>query len=167
MSRVGVAGMLGVSHQALYGWLERGRAEPSRQPWGSFAEAYMRAERALEAAASNSLAVRVRHIAVSQQRFVEWLEDRIGDPPPCPSTADFEFVLRVLAARYPAEHGTSSHRKVEQEPSGEAWFERNTMTHEQLTTMLSDPPEPVAKALVAAGDSVYALLIAAGWKAPA
>lgn len=168
MSRVGVAHVLGVSHQALYGWLERGRAEPGREPWGSFADAYLRAERGLEGAAAMSVASRVTSILYEQQRYVRWLElGAEGEPPPSPSTSDFEFVLRVLASRYPAEHGTSSHRKVEQEPSGEAWLERSGMQHEQLVTMLSDPPEPVAKALVAAGDSVYALLIASGWTAPA
>ena len=152
ISRYGVACLLGVSHTALYQWLERGLAEPEKTPWGPFAEAFMRAERALEGTGATATAIRMRSILAIQQMYLRWLEDgATGDPPPCPSTADFEWVLRVMAARYPAEHGTSSHRRPEQEPSGEAWLERNTMTHEQLTTMLRDPPEQVAMALLAAG----------------
>lgn len=152
LSRYGVACQLGVSHPALYGWLERGLAEPEKRPWGPFAEAYMAAERGLERAGTETVAIRVRTVLLQQRVYSAWLEHGTpGDPPLCPSTADCDWVLRVLASRYPAEHGTSAHRKVELEPSGEAWLERNTMTHEQLTTMLRDPPESVALALLAAG----------------
>ena len=72
-------------------------------------------------------------------------------------------LLNVLAARYPEDWGVSTHRRPERDVDGAAWLEREGMTHAQLVAMLSDPPEPVAKALVASGDKVYALLLASGW----
>jgi hypothetical protein len=71
----------------------------------------------------------------------------------------------VLERRYPEDYGHHPHRKPEADPSGDAWLERHGITHGQLVHMLREPPESIRNALVEAGDDVYALLVAAGWKA--
>ena len=143
MSRRGAAALAGISHVALHTWLERGRAEPEREPYGSFACDYLRAERGLELAASGTISMVVAQL-YRLAKAGDW--EALNEMGP-----QLKELLNVLASRWPEDWGTSSHRRPEQEPSGEAWLERNTMTHEQLTTMLRDPPEQVAMALLAAG----------------
>ena len=78
---------------------------------------------------------------------------------------ELEWVGRVKERRFPEDYGTSAHhRKPETEPSGDAWHERNGLNHAQLVHMLSQPPDEIAKALVAAADNIYELLLASGWQ---
>lgn len=153
MSRRGVALRAGVPPTTLYDWLERGRAHPSEEPYGSFTVDYLRAERGLEQGAAEALAlwvVRLRELAETGY---------VLDP------KQVAQLLRILEARYPKDHGAHPHREPEPDPSGDAWLERSGITHGQLVHMLREPPEAVAKALVEAGDDVYRLLMAAGWRA--
>lgn len=164
MSRRGVAARLGIPHPTLFGWLERGRAEPDREPYGSFVVDYMMAERGLEDAASSAVAMRVQQI-VERMREVLAFKGHPEDRPQPPSPADFDWLLRVQQSRWPDDHGTSATlRQPEQEPSGEAWLERTGMNRAQLVHMLRKPPEPIAEALVECADDVYALLLASGWQ---
>lgn len=163
MSRRGVAARAGFPHSTLHGWLERGRANPNERPYGPFATAYLKAERGIEHAASEAEARRVQSIL-----------ERQSTPgvacPECgalaePDIKELEWVSRLKERRFPEDHGTSAHhRRPELDPSGEAWHEREGLNHAQLVHMLSAPPEPVAKALVAAADQVYELLLASGWQ---
>lgn len=156
MSRRGVAARMGVSHTTLYGYLERGRAEPDSEPWGSFATDYLMSERGLEQAASTTIALvvqRLHDLAVAGR----WEE--LAENP------QLKELLNVLAHRWPDDWGNSAHHRVpEPEPSGEAWLERTGMNRAQLVHMLRKPPEPVAEALVEAADDVYQLLLASGWQ---
>jgi hypothetical protein len=157
MSRRGVAAMAGIAHQTLLSWLERGRAHPEEEPWGSFAVDYERASRGLEGAASGTVALTVARL-YKLAREERWEELNECGP-------QMKELLNVLAARYPEDWGTHAHRKPEPEPDGDAWLERAGITHVQLVHMLKEPPEQVRAALVEAGDDVYALLLASGWKA--
>lgn len=164
MSRRGVAARMGVNSATLLGWLERGRAEPDKEPYGSFSTQYLTSERGLEEAASSAVAMRVQQI-VERMREVLAFKGHPEDRPQPPSPADFDWLLRVQQSRWPDDHGTSAHHRIpEPEPSGEAWLERTGMNHAQLVHMLRKPPEPVAEALVEAADDVYQLLLASGWQ---
>jgi hypothetical protein len=203
MSRRGAAASFGISHVTLHTWLERGRAEPDVEPYGSFAADYLRAERGVERTAGTAVALRTAAILQAQQRVVDFWENRSAEPPPkperphvagadadewkayerecelwqlalaawstpppAPAPGDFEWLLRVQVSRYPEDHGATVWRKPEQEPDGAAYLERLGLKHEQLVTMLSDPPETIRDALVAAGDAVYAIMVAGGWRPP-
>ena len=169
MSRNGAAQRLGIEPGTLCDWLARGRAEPDIEPWGSFAEEYLQAERGLEEAGTSAVALRVQAILERQRLNLEWKAnpDNPDDGPPAePTLQEFEWLLRVVASRYPREHGIHPHRLPEVFPDGAAWLERHKLTQEQLVEMFRKPPEPVQQALVMAADDVYALLCASGWKAP-
>jgi hypothetical protein len=198
ISRNGAAQRLGVEPDTLGEWLSRGKALPDVEPWGSFAQDYLQAERGLEEAATSAVALRVQAVLERQRMHLEWAEKRGPEPerpakpargaseeehddyaeareeweaahrrwdtpPPEPSLADFEWVMRVMTSRYPRDHGIHPHRLPEPFPDGSAWLERHQLTQEQLTEMFRKPPEPVQEALVAAADEVYALLCASGW----
>lgn len=164
MSRRGVAARMGVSSGTLLNWLERGRAEPDKEPYGSFSVQYLAAERGLEDAASSAVAMRVQTI-VERMREVLSFKGHPEDRPQPPSPADFDWLLRVQQSRWPDDHGTSATlRQPEVEPSGEAWLERTGMNRSQLIHMLRKPPEPIAEALIECADDVYALLLASGWQ---
>lgn len=154
MSRRGVAIAAGVAPQTLLNWLERGRAYPDEEPYGSFAVQYLRAERGLEAAASGTITLVVQRL-YQLARTASWSELAECGP-------QLKELLNVLAARYPEDWGTHAHRKTEPEPSGEAWLERSGATHAQLVHAFREPPEEVRAALVEAGPELMALLVAAG-----
>ncbi len=167
MSRRGVAARAGFGHTNLHDWLERGRANPEEEPWGSFARDYLMAERGIEEAGSQAEAHRVLQILKACEAG--------GFPYTCSQCGhqgnkhldikELEWVGRVKERRFPEDYGTSAHhRKPEQEPSGEAWHERNGLNHAQLVHMMKKPPEQIAKALVEAADNVYELLLASGWQ---
>jgi hypothetical protein len=216
MSRRGVAQRAGVPHSSLHDWLERGRAHPDDEMYGTFARDFLLAERGLDQASSTATALRTQALLEVMQDWAEWRRDpgpppvrpappeppppperdaddaawhlyadELGaaheryqgeldawerevlawkEPPKLPGAADFEWLLRVQASRYPEDYGTHPHRRPEAEPSGDAWLERNGITHAQLVHMLKQPPEAIGKALVEAGDEVYALLVASGWR---
>mgnify|MGYP001616334529 CR=1 FL=1 len=155
ISRRGVAHRAGIPPTTLYDWLERGRAQPDEEPYGSFTIDYLRAERGLEHAAAEGIAhwvVRVRSLAASGALL---------------DSKTVGALLRILESRFPEDHGAHLHRKPELEPNGDAWLERNGMTHAQLVHLLREPPEAIGKALVEAGPEVMAMLIAAGVRVPA
>lgn len=156
ISRRGAAATLGISHTVLYGWLERGRAHPDIEPYGSFAGDYLQAERGLECAAAGTIAMVVAQLyaMAKEQRWAELFE----------AGPQLKELLHVLAARFPEDWGHTAHRKPEQEPDGAAYLERTGMTADQLRAMLRDPPEPVLLAMVAEGDAIYQLLLASGWQ---
>ena len=158
MSRRGVAQVSGASIAALNDWLARGRAQPDEEPYGSFARDFLRAERGLELAASGTIAL----IVAQLYRLA-----RAGDWKALEKSPNLQDLARLLASRYPEDWGSSLHRRPEVEPSGDAWLERNGMTHAQLVHLLREPPEAIAEALVEAGPEVMALLIAAGVRVPA
>lgn len=170
ISRNGAAQRLGVEPNTLCDWLSRGRAQPDREPYGSFATEYLQAERGLEEAGSSAVALRVQAILERQRLHLEWHEkggtDQPEQRPAEPTLAEFEWVMRVLTSRYPRDHGIHPHRLPDVFPDGAAWLERHALTQEQLVELFRKPPEPVQEALCAAADDVYALLLASGWKAP-
>lgn len=167
MGRRGVAARAGFAYQLLYQWLERGRANPEEEPWGSFARDYLMAERGIEEAGSQAEAHRVLQIlkACEAGGFPYTCEECGHSGNKHLDIKELEWVGRVKERRFPEDYGTSAHhRKPETEPSGDAWHERNGLNHAQLVHMLSQPPEPIAKALVESADSVYELLLASGWQ---
>lgn len=84
MSRKGAAAMMGVGWRTLYEWLERGKAHPEVEPYGSFAVDYLRAERGFEHAVSTASALRAQSILEAEKAASDWRENRTA-PPPRPS----------------------------------------------------------------------------------
>jgi hypothetical protein len=148
--------MAGIPCNTLYGWLERGRAEPEVEPWGSFAVDFLRAERGLEGAAAGTIAMVVARL-YKLAKAGDWAALDESGP-------QLKELLNVLAHRWPDDWGQSAHRKPEQEPDGAAWLERTSMTHEQLCALVSDPPEALRKALTASAAKVYDVISAEGWR---
>ncbi len=72
--------MLGVPFGTLRGWIEQGLAYPDSEPFGSFAQAYQRAERGLEFAASQTEAHRVRILLEAMTGYAEWRDHRGPEP---------------------------------------------------------------------------------------
>ena len=166
MSRRGVAARAGYAHQNLHDWLERGRANPEEEPWGSFARDYLMAERGIEEAGSSAEAKRLvqLHQAIVAGGWSYTCSECGHSDKSGVDVKELEWVGRLKERRFPTDYGTGAHhRQPETDPSGEAWHERNGLNHAQLVHMLSSPPEPVAKALVEAADQVFALLISSGW----
>jgi hypothetical protein len=164
ISRNGAAQRLGIDPDTLCNWLSRGRAQPDFEPYGSFAVEYLQAERGLEETGASAVALRVQAILERQRAHLEWAEKRdTEEQPPEPSLAEFEWVMRVMTARYPRDHGIHPHRLPEAFPDGAAWLERHALTQEQLVELFRRPPEPVQEALVEAADDIYALLLGSGW----
>jgi hypothetical protein len=153
ISRRGAALRLGIALATLAEYLERGRAMPDEEPWGSFAAEYLAAERGLEEAANTTIGLWVQHL----RALAETKPEKIR-------TYDIETLLKVMASRFPVDHGVSPHRSAEPDPSGEQWLERNALTQDQLQEMLRRPPEPIREAMTAAADDVYQLLLESGWK---
>ncbi len=72
--------MVGVPFGTLRGWIEQGLAYPDKEPFGSFAQAYQRAERGLEFAASQTEAHRVRILLEAMTGYAEWRDHRGPEP---------------------------------------------------------------------------------------
>lgn len=158
VSRKGVAQSMGIRTQQLNDWLARGIAQPEIEPYASFAVDYLQAERVQEACIAEGISQTVAHIlrTVPDKR-TPWQVD---------------FLRRELATRFPVEHGSASSgtgqlRVVDAEPDAEAWWQKHGLVGDQLRALIRDPPESVAAALVAEADSVYARLLASGWRPPA
>lgn len=150
LSRRGVAALSGIPHSTLLSWLERGRAHPDQEPWGSFAVDYERASRGLEGAAAGTISLVVARL-YKLARDGNWaLLDEAGP--------QLKELLNVLAARYPEEWGVHAHRKPESEPDPAAWLERNAISHGQLVALFREPTEPVARALVEAYPQLSSVL---------
>jgi hypothetical protein len=137
-SRTGVAQRHGMRKQQLSDWLARGLAQADVEPYGSFAKAYLAAERLLEPGLTQGLAMQVAHVL------------RIDPAKRTP--AEVRFLREELAARYPVEHGnaasgTGQLRVVDGEPDPEAWWQRQGLQLDQLRALVRDPPELVAEAL--------------------
>lgn len=158
LSRRGIANMLGESSGRLYDWLAKGAANPDVEPYGSWQREFCAAERSAEL------------LGVELQS--QTLACIARKAPQNRTLAEIAWVDRLLATRFPRDHGNASagtgNARVEApEPDGEAWWAKHGLQSEQLRALLRDPPESVAAALVAEGDAVYARLIAGGWKPPA
>lgn len=157
LSRRGIANMLGESSGCLYDWLARGKAQPDVEPYGSWCREFLAAERAAELLCTE---LQSQTVAVIARK-----------PPHMRTMAEIAWVDRLLATRYPREHGNASAgtgqaRVVDPEPDGEAWWQQHGLQGDQLRALLKDPPEAVREAMVAEGDAVYAALLAGGWKPP-
>lgn len=161
MSRRGVAACCGLPEATIRGWIQRGMAEPSVEPWGSFAEQYRRAERGLELAAASTVAMTVTMLHGLSKRALAGEESAMTAL--AKQGPQMKELLNVLAARYPADWGTSKHRTPEPEYTAEEWLDDHALTHEQLGALFADPPEPILKALVSRAPDVYALLLAHGF----
>lgn len=81
MSRKGAAAMLGIDWRRLYDWLERGRAHPDVEPYGSFSVDYLRAERGFEHAVSTASALRAQAILEAEKDAASWRDNRTAPPP--------------------------------------------------------------------------------------
>lgn len=157
MSRRGVANLLGESEGRMHDWLARGAAQPEVEPYGSWQREYCAAERAAEA------------LGVELQSQTLGCISRKS--PQTRTMAEIEWVGRLLATRFPKDHGnasagTGNARVAAPEPDPEAWWQKHGLQSDQLRALLRDPPESVAEALVAEGDAIYARLIEAGWRPP-
>lgn len=155
MSRKGVAAVCGCGKSSLEEWIQRGKAFPLIEPYGSFARDYEQAERGLELAAAGTIALIVGQL-YKLASSGQW--DQIDALP------TIRELARMLGARYPNEWGTSAHRTPEPELLGEQWIEKHGLTQEQLGAMVCDPPEPLKEALVSNADAVYSLLRSSGWR---
>lgn len=155
LSRRGIANALGESSGRLYDWLAKGAAQPDVEPYGSWQREFCAAERAAEVIGTELQSQTLAHIA--------------RKTPAQRTLAEIAWVDRLLATRFPRDHGNASagtgNARVEApEPDGEAWWAKHGLQSEQLRALLRDPPESVAAALVAEGDAIYARLLASGWK---
>lgn len=83
-SRRGVAAACGISEGAIRAWVERGKAEPKEEPYGSFSRQYEQAERGLELAASHTEAMKVQVMREQMQEYLAW---RQRGPAPLPPIA--------------------------------------------------------------------------------
>lgn len=156
LSRRGVAHLLGMdSTGCLYDWLARGKAQPDVEPYGSWAADYLAAERAAELIGTTIQSAQLAHIARKS--------------PQTRTPAELAFVDRLLATRYPRDHGNASagtgNARVEApEPDAEAWWQKHGLVGDQLRALMRDPPESVAAAQIAEMDAIYARALGAGWK---
>lgn len=155
LSRRGVANLLGESQGRLCDWLAKGAAQPDFEPYGSWQREYCAAERAAEAVGAKVQHNMLMHIARKS--------------PQTQTLAEVTWVDRLLATRFPRDHGNASagtgNARVEApEPDGEAWWQKHGLVGDQLRAMMRDPPESVAAAMVAEGDAIYERLLAGGWK---
>jgi hypothetical protein len=154
LPRTAVAALLGISHPLLYGWLERGRAserEPYDEPYRSFAESYLRAERGLMRAGMRAGSLRVMRLVDAEEAYARWLQNPVGKPPEVPSSSDMTWLALWLQQRWPQDLGSTAHRQLEQEPSGTAYVERRGLQREQLLAIARDPPPEILEALRAVG----------------
>jgi hypothetical protein len=78
-SRRTVAAQVGKPESTIRGWVERGKAYPDVEPWGSFAVDYERAERGLAASAASTTAMRAQLLNEQMAKRLAW-ESR-GPPP--------------------------------------------------------------------------------------
>jgi hypothetical protein len=153
MSRRGVAAVIGKPVSTLLGWVERGMAYPGEEPYGSFSDAYRRAERGLEGAAVGTVALLVRRtFDLAQAGQWEKIDPKM-----------VRDLLAVMEARFPEDWGANKHRVPEPEFDAQHWLDAHTMDHEQLAALFTDPPEPIRKALVSSADAVYGILLAGGF----
>lgn len=142
VSRRGIAQTIGVSTDALRGWLARGRAQPEVEPWGSWSVDFTAAERVVELTGAEVQTQNLLRIARKP------VEER--------TQAEIVWVGTLLATRFPAEHGnasagTGNARVLELEPDAEAWWQKHGLVGDQLRALLRDPPEELARALLLEG----------------
>ncbi len=170
MSRKGVAAQLGKSLASLEDWLDRGDANPQREPFGSFARDYLRAERGIEAAIAHTEARRVLSIQHAQSAHEEWMlayltggELKTPLPPAAPSVSDFHWLLRLKESRFPNDYGNSTHRIPERTIDGAVWNEKRGLTIDQLRALVRDPPDEIRAAMIAEADAVFEVLRSEGW----
>jgi hypothetical protein len=146
------------------GWVERGLAFPDEEPWGSFSLDYQRAEAGIAGAAAD---IRGATIQIMREQVAEHLRWRAsgvgGEPPPLPTVNELVWMDRAMEARFPAHYGSSKHRTPDADFDGANFTNATALTHEQLCAVISDPPEPILKAIVARAADVYALLLAHGF----
>lgn len=155
LSRRGIANLLGESSGRLYDWLAKGAAQPDVEPYGSWQRDFTAAERAAEAIGATIQSQTLASIARKS--------------PQTRTMAEVEWVGRLLATRYPREHGnasagTGNMRVDNPEPDGAAWWQKHGLQGDQLRALLRDPPESVGAAMLAEGDAIVAWLTANGWK---
>lgn len=146
--------MLGESTGCLNDWLARGRAQPDVEPYGSWCREFLAAERAAEAICTE---LQSQTVAVIARK-----------PPHMRTLAEISWVDRLLATRYPREHGnasagTGNARVAEPEPDGEAWWQKNGLQSDQLRALFKDPPDAVALAQLAEGNAIVLRLLRDGW----
>lgn len=84
VSRRTVAHLLGKPESTVRGWIERGLAYPTIEPWGSFAEDYMRAERGLAGAIGSTVALKAQVLSEQMKAYAEWSSNRPPPPKPPP-----------------------------------------------------------------------------------
>lgn len=155
LSRRGIANSLGESSSTLYEWLAKGAANPDHEPFGSWQREFCAAERAAEVLGTELQGQTLGMISRKS--------------PQTRTLAEIAWVDRLLATRFPRDHGNASagtgNARVEApEPDGEAWWRQHGLQGEQLRALLRDPPESVAAALVAEADAIYARLLESGWR---
>ena len=141
-----------------------GMAHPEVEPYGSFSEDYRRAEAGMAGSIGRTMAMRVVLLEEEQVAYAKWKRNPVGEPPPNPDITELQWLERIREQRWPDEYGSSKHRKVEPEHDGDRWLEDHALQSEQLEALVSDPPEPIKRALIARFDDIYAMAIAAGWK---
>lgn len=171
-SRRTVAARMGKPESTIRGWIERGLAFPSEEPWGSFAVHYQQAERGIALAAAQTVAMRVQIMREQMEEFARWREDWKAQglnppngavPPAYPGVQDLMWLDRVLEARFPDDHGTSKHRAPETHYDPNNWLDANGMDREQLGALLCDPPESLRLAMADQAPAVYRILLATGF----
>ena len=129
-SRKAIARRIGINPSRLREWIAKGDAQPDIEPWASFSREFLDAERMLESTITGGQAQQVRFI--------------LSKPPKERSPWELDFLGRILAARFPAEHGSAAAgngqlRVIEQDIDPEAWWAQQGLVGDQLRTMLRDP----------------------------
>ncbi len=161
MSRRGVAAALGKPEATIRGWIERGLAYPTEEPYCSFSVDYRRAERGLEGAAASTVSLTVGmlyELTKSASAGEALALEKLAKMGP-----QLKEILNVLAARFPQDWGTSKHREPEPDYDGQAYLDAHSMDREQLAALFADPPEVMRNALCDAGHAVYRILLAGGF----
>jgi hypothetical protein len=145
--RVVVAAHAGIPKSTLYDWLERGRAEPDVEPWGTFTVQYLRAEKGVALAGPECIS-----------RWVAEMLRLCRESPLLVSRDSILTIVKILESSDPEHWGASKHRKLQPEPDGAAYLERKGLTTEQLRALLRDPPEEIANAIVAESKAILELI---------
>jgi hypothetical protein len=163
-SRKHVAAIAGCPYTTLVGWVERGLAFPDEEPWGSFSLDYQRAEAGIAGAAADIRGATIQIMREQVAEHLRWRASGVGGlPPPLPTVNELVWMDRAMEARFPAHYGSSKHRTPDADFDGANFTNATALTHEQLCAVISDPPEPIRKAIVARAADVYALLLAHGF----
>jgi hypothetical protein len=156
MSRRGLCHVADVGYGDLANWLHQGRAQPEREPYGTFARRFLAAERAHELLGTQVISQHLHHI--KRKRVKERTEN------------DIRFVERNMARRFPKEHGAGEGlvalRQLDPELDIEGWWAKQGLDHEQLRALLREPPDTLKAAIQAEPDAVYQMLLDGGWTPP-